>query len=596
LIFISNTNHITNWKQFNSNSQTMSQPLSNSFTIVIANDIINKHTNAMCKQLNILVDDLIDNYTCAIKEDIQNQLSGKVSKVSQVNMLYSQNDNTQEEQEQEQKEEDNSKSKKQQAIDATKKFIKDNTNEQKEQKEQEEETKEKKSKKQQAINTTKQFVKANTKQSIYLPFVGVPIPGKCEVLSSKYQLYAQCLNEPGDGEVVCAQCLKANLAEKNGTVHDRLKVPLTQYVAPSGKKPTNYGNVMNTRSYTMEDVLEYAKSQIGDIQIPEEHFKKNRIGNGNAEATIATKMPTIITQDDNMFNDIMNDCDDVIDDLNQQLTEEDKIKEKESESEEHEPVVEVNKTKAQEKAEKLAKKEQEKEHEPVVEVNKTKAQEKAEKLAKKEQEKANKEREKAEKLAKKEQEKANKERKKAEKLAKNEREKAEKLAKKEQEKAEKLAKKEPKKVTKNTDKEKAENPILGEVIGPLEPEIPSLTNNSPINSPIVSKKESEKNDVVEDGLTYITEIGQSVTDDYAGPIYMLCSKTNKVYNTTDTKDEVGTFDSTWNLIQFHKNKNVPIKELVETSEQNNSQTDFDDLGDDFDIDMDDEEDDDEGGF
>jgi hypothetical protein len=409
--------------------------------------------------------------------------------------------------------------------------------------------------------------------------VGVQIPGKCEVLSSKYQLYAQCLNEPDEGEVVCGQCLKANLAEKNGTVHDRLKVPLTQYIAPSGKKPTNYGNVMNTRSYTMEDVLEYAKSHIGDIQIPEEHFKKNRIGNGNAEATIATKMPTIITEDDNMFNEIMNDCDDIIDDL-KQLTEADKIKEKEifgsdseseeeNEEQEHEPVVEVKKTKAQEKAEKLAKKEQEK----------------AEKLAKKEQEKA-------EKLAKKEQEKA-------EKLAKKEKEKAEKLAKKEQEKAEKLAKKEPKKVTKKTEKEKTEDPILGEVIGPLEPEIPSLINNSPI----VSKKESEKNDeeddVVEDGLTYITETGQSVTDDYAGPIYMLCSKTNKVYN-TDTKDEIGTFDSTWDLILFYKNKIVPIKELVEIAEQNNSQTDFDDLGDDFDIDMDDddEEDDDnnEGGF
>jgi hypothetical protein len=138
----------------------------------------------------------------------------------------------------------------------------------------------------------------------------------------------------------------------------------------------------------------------------------------------------------------------------------------------------------------------------------------------------------------------------------------------------------------------------------LEPEIPSLTN-SPINSPIESKKESEKNDeedVVEDGLTYITETGQSVTDDYAGPVYMLCSKTNKVYNTDtkDTKDEIGTFDSTWNLIQFHKNKNVSIKELVETSEQNNSQnnsqTGFDDLGDDFDIDMDDDDDEDEGGF
>ena len=271
---------------------------------------------------------------------------------------------------------------------------------------------------------------------------------------------------------------------------------------------------------------------------------------------------------------MFNDCDDVINDL-KQLTEEDKIKEKEifgsdSESEEHE-------------------------HEPVVEVKKTKAQEKAEKLAKKEQEKANKEREKADKLAKKEQEKA-------EKLAKKEQEKAEKLAKKEQEKAEKLAKKEQEKVTKKTDKEKAENPIIGEVIGPLEPEIPSLTSNSPI----VSNKESEKNDgeadVVEDGLTYITETGQSVTDDYAGPVYMLCSKTNKVYNTTDTKDDVGTFDITWNLIQFHKNKNVPINELVETCEQNNSQTGFDDLGDDFDIDMDDDDDDeeddddDEGGF
>ena len=523
----------------------MSQPLSNSFTIVIANGIIDQHTKAMRKQLNILVDDLIDNYICAIKEDIQNQLSGKVS---QVNMLYSQNDNTQEEQEQ---------------------------------KEEKEETKEKKSKKQQAINATKQFVKANTKQSIYLPFLGVQIPGKCEVLSSKYQLYAQCLNEPVDGEVVCAQCLKANLAEKNGTVHDRLKVPLTQYVAPSGKKPTNYGNVMNTRSYTMEDVLEYAKSHIGDIQIPEEHFKKNRIGNGNAEATIATKMPTIITEDDNMFNDIMNDCDDVIDDLKQILTEEDKIKEKEifgsdSESEEHE----------------------EQEHEPVVEVKKTKAQEKAEKLAKKEQEKA-------EKLAKKEQEKA-------EKLAKKEQEKAEKLAKKEQEKATKK-KATKKKATKKTDQEKAENPILGEVIGPLEPEIPSLTN-----SPIVVSKNDEEDvvddgltyDVVDDGLTYITETGQSVTDDYAGPVYILCSKTNKVYINPNTKalhngyvhslDEIGTFDSTWNLIQFHKNKNVPIKELVEIAEQNNSQTGFDDLGDDFDIDMDDddddEEEDDEGGF
>ena len=529
----------------NSSSQTMSQPLSNSFTIVIANGIIDQHTKAMRNQLNILVDELIDNYTCAIKEDIQNQLSGKVS---QVNILYSQNDNDNTQEEQEKQKEET-----------------------KEQEEQKEETKEKSKKQRRAIDATKKFVKAaTTKQAIYLPFAGVQIPGKCEVLSSKYQLYAQCLNEPVDGEVVCAQCLKENLAEKNGTVHDRLKVPLTQYVAPSGKKPTNYGNVMNTRSYTIEDVVEYAKSQIGDIQIPEEHFKKNRIGNGNAEAITATKMPTIITEDDNMFND----CDDVINDL-KQLTEEDKIKEKEifgsdSESEEHE-------------------------HEPVVEVKKTKAQEKAEKLAKKEQEKANKEREKAEKLAKKEQEKA-------EKLAKKEQEKAEKLAKKEQEKAEKLAKKEQEKVTKKTDKEKAENPIIGEVIGPLEPEIPSLTSNSPI----VSNKESEKNDgeadVVEDGLTYITETGQSVTDDYAGPVYMLCSKTNKVYNTTDTKDDVGTFDITWNLIQFHKNKNVPINELVETCEQNNSQTGFDDLGDDFDIDMDDDDDDeeddddDEGGF
>ena len=154
-------------------------------------------------------------------------------------------------------------------------------------------------------NQNKNNINGYDKNTMYLPFAGTCIIGNCEALSSKYNLFSQCLNPHTLNQnefKVCSKCFECNAIATNGSVKARLSVPLNKYVSPSGKKPIHYGNVIRAKNYTELKVRNYAAKRLGaHIHLPDIHFKKNRVGNGNSDITIATKTPKIITHADNIF-------------------------------------------------------------------------------------------------------------------------------------------------------------------------------------------------------------------------------------------------------------------------------------------------------
>ena len=112
------------------------------------------------------------------------------------------------------------------------------------------------------------------KINIILPWCGEKLSGKCSALKLNSGLHTQCMKNVNEN--YCNGC--SNLIEKNGgiapygTVEDRLKCGILEYVDPKGKQTIPYANVMKKLNITQEEALHEAE-KLGWV-IPPCHFEK----------------------------------------------------------------------------------------------------------------------------------------------------------------------------------------------------------------------------------------------------------------------------------------------------------------------------------
>ena len=282
-----------------------------------------------------------------------------------------------------------------------------------------------------------------------LPFCGKQ-EDCCNALQKNQGLYTQCQSKSLNENGYCSPCAnemkKKNLSSPPyGTVDDRIKVSLMDYVDPSGKQVTPYSKIMKKLNLTEEEVTQEAE-KFG-LKIDEEHFAvtsegkrgrpktekeekepKEKKQNTKGRPKKAKKVIELSDENDDLFATLVANAKSEIDEEEENNSEEEALKKAEDEAK-----------KAAKKAEDEAKK----------------AEKEAEKAAKKAEDEAKKAEKEAEKAAKKAEDEAKKAAKEAEKAAKKAEDEAKKAA-KEAEKAAKIAEKEAKKTEKEGKKSEKE--------------------------------------------------------------------------------------------------------------------------------------------
>ena len=110
-----------------------------------------------------------------------------------------------------------------------------------------------------------------------IPWCGEIIEGCCRGLKLNNGLHTQCNRVRGEKEY-CVSCIK--LMEKNGgslpygSVDDRLKCGILDYIDPKGKKTIPFANVMKKLNISKEEVIKEAE-KLG-WTIPECHFEEKK--------------------------------------------------------------------------------------------------------------------------------------------------------------------------------------------------------------------------------------------------------------------------------------------------------------------------------
>lgn len=113
-------------------------------------------------------------------------------------------------------------------------------------------------------------------KKILMPWCGYIMEGNCECLKVSGGLYTQCNNEKSSGNVYCGKCLVLN--ERNGgsavygSVNERMRCGILDYVDPSGKRVVPYINIMKRLNLRREEVELYGR-ELGWC-IPECHFEE----------------------------------------------------------------------------------------------------------------------------------------------------------------------------------------------------------------------------------------------------------------------------------------------------------------------------------
>jgi hypothetical protein len=121
-----------------------------------------------------------------------------------------------------------------------------------------------------------------------LPFQGILEcdKNKCMGLSENHGLFSRCSQEKEEDDVYCSVCLlEAELNSSGkpnaGTVEDRLKVGILDYISPDGKKVVEFGKVMKKLKISRAAVEEEGK-RLG-IKIDEMHFNQKEKGRPKKE-------------------------------------------------------------------------------------------------------------------------------------------------------------------------------------------------------------------------------------------------------------------------------------------------------------------------
>ena len=129
----------------------------------------------------------------------------------------------------------------------------------------------------------KRVKKVEGRSKIVLPFVGLMCEENCNGIRLNHGLYTQCTNKHSilyDGYNICKTCMK-QIEEKGeityGYIQERIEMG-EDFRDKNGKKPVNYGNVMEKLNISREEVEKEAL-RLG-IKISEDHFevKKSKRG------------------------------------------------------------------------------------------------------------------------------------------------------------------------------------------------------------------------------------------------------------------------------------------------------------------------------
>ena len=124
--------------------------------------------------------------------------------------------------------------------------------------------------------SSNQIKPSQKKKKLILPWSGMVCEDACKGLKLYHKLFIQCSNSVDEGKNYCKGCLKHNL--KYGTVNDRLKVGVLDYIDPSGTKVLPYANVMDKLNITKAEVLREADRL--NITVPECQFDKIKTRRG----------------------------------------------------------------------------------------------------------------------------------------------------------------------------------------------------------------------------------------------------------------------------------------------------------------------------
>lgn len=126
-------------------------------------------------------------------------------------------------------------------------------------------------------NTLNEHTIKETKiKKIMLPWCGCILENNCECLKVSSGLYTQCNNVKSTETVYCNKCIILN--DKNGgtpvygSVNDRIKCGILDYIDPTGKKPVPYVNIMKKLNLTREEVESRAREL--EWCVPECHFEE----------------------------------------------------------------------------------------------------------------------------------------------------------------------------------------------------------------------------------------------------------------------------------------------------------------------------------
>lgn len=89
------------------------------------------------------------------------------------------------------------------------------------------------------------------KSEIILPYYGQVNDDNCKQLVYNHGLYTQCKEKCMKGD-----CCKKCKNNKYGTIYDRQKYNIGQYITPSGKKELDYNSFILKMNYNINDVRE----------------------------------------------------------------------------------------------------------------------------------------------------------------------------------------------------------------------------------------------------------------------------------------------------------------------------------------------------
>lgn len=112
-----------------------------------------------------------------------------------------------------------------------------------------------------------------TKRTSVLPWCGIVDEPCCIAIKNNKKLYTQCTNLKQDS-LYCKNCAK--IIKKNGdvpqygTVEDRLKCGILEYIDPKGNRTIPWVDVLNKNKVNKEHILDEAK--LLGWTIPECHF------------------------------------------------------------------------------------------------------------------------------------------------------------------------------------------------------------------------------------------------------------------------------------------------------------------------------------